>query len=42
MTGISFGSLDDIPSGPGTNFFKTLRNAFDFDFENVNEGLLFL
>lgn len=38
MSGISFGSLDDVPGGPGNNFLKTLRNALDFDFENDEEG----
>lgn len=38
IDGVSFGSLDDVPSEAGTNFFKSLKNALDFDFEADDEG----
>ncbi|KAJ6341195.1 hypothetical protein OIU78_009381 [Salix suchowensis] len=38
IDGITIGSLDDIPSGPITTFFKSVRNTLDFDFEDDNEG----
>lgn len=41
IDGISIGSLDDIPSGPITTFFKSIRNTLDFDFEEDNEGLFY-
>ena len=38
MNGVSFGSLDDIPGGAGTNFFETLLNSSDFDFKKNNRN----
>ncbi|XVF86335.1 hypothetical protein PTKIN_Ptkin18bG0031200 [Pterospermum kingtungense] len=38
IDGISIGSLDDVPSGAVTTFFKSIRNTLDFDFEDENEG----
>ncbi|KAG8643769.1 protein LPA3 isoform X2 [Manihot esculenta] len=38
IDGISIGSLDDLPSGAVTTFFKSIRNTLDFDFEDDNEG----
>ncbi|XP_034895074.1 protein LPA3 isoform X1 [Populus alba] len=38
IDGITIGSLDDIPSGPITTFFKSVRNTLDFDFEDDSEG----
>ncbi|KDP41966.1 hypothetical protein JCGZ_26984 [Jatropha curcas] len=38
IDGITIGSLDDVPSGPVTTFFKSIRNTLDFDFEDNNEG----
>ncbi|CAK7336315.1 unnamed protein product [Dovyalis caffra] len=38
IDGITIGSLDDVPSGPVTTFFKSVRNTLDFDFEDENEG----
>lgn len=38
INGITVGCLDDIPSGPVTSFFKSVRNTLDFDFEDDNEG----
>ncbi|EEF49227.1 conserved hypothetical protein [Ricinus communis] len=38
IDGITIGSLDDVPSGPVSNFFKSVRNTLDFDFEDDNEG----
>ncbi|XP_008812712.2 protein LOW PSII ACCUMULATION 3, chloroplastic isoform X1 [Phoenix dactylifera] len=35
--GVSLGSLDDVPSGPVTNFFRSIRNTLDFDFADDNE-----
>nr|XP_019710914.1 protein LOW PSII ACCUMULATION 3, chloroplastic isoform X2 [Elaeis guineensis] len=35
--GVSFGSLDDVPSGPVTTFFRSIRNTLDFDFADDNE-----
>lgn len=35
---VTFGSLDDIPSGPVTSFFKSIRNTLDFDFNDDTEG----
>ncbi|CAB4303493.1 unnamed protein product [Prunus armeniaca] len=35
---ITIGSLDDVPGGPVTNFFRSIRNTLDFDFEDENEG----
>ncbi|KAK4488886.1 hypothetical protein RD792_004676 [Penstemon davidsonii] len=37
IDGVTIGSLDDVPSGPVTNFFKSIRNTLDFDFEDENE-----
>ncbi|KAI3455226.1 hypothetical protein Pfo_011889 [Paulownia fortunei] len=36
--GITVGSLDDVPSGPVTTFFKSIRDTLDFDFVDENEG----
>ncbi|KAI3442510.1 DUF1995 domain-containing protein [Psidium guajava] len=38
IDGITVASLDDVPSGPVTTFFKSVRNTLDFDFEDENEG----
>lgn len=38
IDGVSFGSLDDIPSSGGSNFLKSLQSAFDFDFGEEEEG----
>ncbi|XP_057968746.1 protein LPA3 isoform X6 [Malania oleifera] len=38
IDGVTIGSLDDVPSGPITAFFKSMRNTLDFDFEDDNEG----
>ncbi|XP_039052373.1 protein LOW PSII ACCUMULATION 3, chloroplastic-like [Hibiscus syriacus] len=38
VDGISIGSLDDVPSGAVTTFFKSIKNTPDFDFEDENEG----
>ncbi|KAF7850492.1 hypothetical protein BT93_L5443 [Corymbia citriodora subsp. variegata] len=38
IDGITVGSLDDVPSGPVTTFFKSMRNTLDFDYEDENEG----
>lgn len=38
IDGVTIGSLDDVPSGPVTTFFKSVRNTLDFDFEDENEG----
>ncbi|KAK8581319.1 hypothetical protein V6N13_144348 [Hibiscus sabdariffa] len=38
IDGISIGSLDDVPSGAVTTFFKSIKNTLDFDFEDENEG----
>ncbi|KAK9922960.1 hypothetical protein M0R45_031396 [Rubus argutus] len=35
---ISIGSLDDVPGGPVTTFFRSIRNTLDFDFKDENEG----
>ncbi|WOL05326.1 protein LOW PSII ACCUMULATION 3, chloroplastic [Canna indica] len=35
--GVTIGSLDDIPSGPVTSFFKSIRNTLDFDFADETE-----
>lgn len=35
---ITIGSLDDVPSGAVTTFFKSIRNTLDFDFEDDSEG----
>ncbi|CAA6666651.1 unnamed protein product [Spirodela intermedia] len=34
---VSIGSLDDVPGGPVTSFFRSLRNTLDFDFPDENE-----
>ncbi|RYR10269.1 hypothetical protein Ahy_B05g078731 isoform C [Arachis hypogaea] len=41
IDGITIGSLDDVPAGPMTSFFRSVRNTLDFDFEDENEGLFF-
>ncbi|XP_022885655.1 protein LOW PSII ACCUMULATION 3, chloroplastic isoform X1 [Olea europaea var. sylvestris] len=38
IDGITVGSLDDVPSGPVTTFFKSIRDTLDFDFEDENEA----
>ncbi|KAK1321691.1 hypothetical protein QJS10_CPA03g02436 [Acorus calamus] len=40
IAGVSISSLDDVPVGPVTSFFKSIRRTLDFDFvdENENEG----
>lgn len=38
IDGITIGSLDDVPAGAVTSFFRSLRNTLDFDFEDENEG----
>ncbi|XP_017979343.1 PREDICTED: protein LOW PSII ACCUMULATION 3, chloroplastic isoform X4 [Theobroma cacao] len=38
IDGISIGSLDDVPSGAVTTFFKSIKNTLDFDFQDENEG----
>lgn len=38
IDGITIGSLDDVPAGPMTSFFRSVRNTLDFDFEDDNEG----
>lgn len=38
IDGVTIGSLDDVPSGPVTKFFRSIRNTLDFDFEDDNEG----
>ncbi|XP_055832670.1 protein LPA3 [Solanum dulcamara] len=38
IDGITIGSLDDIPGGAVTTFFRSVRNTLDFDFEDENEG----
>lgn len=38
IDGITVGSLDDVPSGPVTTFFKSIRDTLDFDFVDENEG----
>ncbi|KAI6689817.1 hypothetical protein NL676_026645 [Syzygium grande] len=38
IDGITVASLDDVPSGPVTTFFKSVRNTLDFDYEDENEG----
>ncbi|KAG6390681.1 hypothetical protein SASPL_148420 [Salvia splendens] len=37
IDGVTIGSLDDIPSGPVTSFFKSIRDTLDFDFVDENE-----
>ncbi|KAI3802601.1 hypothetical protein L1987_30740 [Smallanthus sonchifolius] len=37
VEGVTIGSLDDIPAGPVSSFFKSIRNTLDFDFEDENE-----
>uniref|UniRef100_J3L8Z1 DUF1995 domain-containing protein n=2 Tax=Oryza brachyantha TaxID=4533 RepID=J3L8Z1_ORYBR len=34
---VTVGSLDDVPSGPVNNFFKSIRDTLDFDFAEDNE-----
>lgn len=38
IDGITIGSLDDVPSSGVKNFFSSIRNTLDFDFEDDNEG----
>ncbi|XP_063935964.1 protein LPA3 isoform X2 [Daucus carota subsp. sativus] len=35
--GISLGSLDDVPAGAVTTFFRSITKTLDFDFEDDNE-----
>ncbi|OAY83815.1 protein LOW PSII ACCUMULATION 3, chloroplastic [Ananas comosus] len=35
--GVTIASLDDIPGGPVSNFFKSVRRTLDFDFADENE-----
>ncbi|TKY64635.1 LOW PSII ACCUMULATION 3 protein [Spatholobus suberectus] len=37
IDGITIGSLDDVPAGPMSSFFRSVRNTLDFDFEDDNE-----
>ncbi|MFS7950970.1 hypothetical protein Hanom_Chr07g00589511 [Helianthus anomalus] len=37
VDGITIGSLDNIPAGPVSSFFKSTRNTLDFDFDDENE-----
>lgn len=37
IDGITIGSLDDVPGSAVTNFFKSIRDTLDFDFEDENE-----
>ncbi|XP_039144437.1 protein LOW PSII ACCUMULATION 3, chloroplastic [Dioscorea cayenensis subsp. rotundata] len=34
---VSLASLDDLPSGPVTTFFKSIRSTLDFDFADTDE-----
>ncbi|XP_074286052.1 protein LPA3 [Silene latifolia] len=36
--GLTVGSLDDVPGGAVSSFFRSIRNTLDFDFEDENEG----
>ncbi|XP_021776146.1 protein LOW PSII ACCUMULATION 3, chloroplastic-like [Chenopodium quinoa] len=38
IDGITIGSLDDVPGGAVSNFFNSIRDTLDFDFEDDNEG----
>ncbi|EPS59662.1 hypothetical protein M569_15143, partial [Genlisea aurea] len=38
VEGLCVGSLDDVPAGPVTKFFKSVRDTLDFDFVDQNEG----
>ncbi|XP_051135200.1 protein LPA3 isoform X2 [Andrographis paniculata] len=38
IEGITIGSLDDVPSGAVTTFFKSLRDTFDFEFGDEDEA----
>ncbi|XP_021717119.1 protein LOW PSII ACCUMULATION 3, chloroplastic [Chenopodium quinoa] len=38
IDGITIGSLDDVPGGAVSNFFNSIRDTLDFDFEDENEG----
>lgn len=35
--GVTIASLDDVPSGPVSAFFRSIRNTLDFDFADDNE-----
>ncbi|KAL3633124.1 Protein lpa3 [Castilleja foliolosa] len=37
IDGITVGSLDDVPSGAVSTFFKSIRDTLDFDFVDENE-----
>ncbi|KAL9231959.1 hypothetical protein vseg_007117 [Gypsophila vaccaria] len=36
--GITLGSLDDVPGGAVSSFFRSIRDTLDFDFDDENEG----
>lgn len=38
IDGITIVSLDDVPGGAVTTFFRSIRNTLDFDFDDENEG----
>lgn len=38
IDGITIVSLDDLPGGAVTTFFRSIRNTLDFDFDDENEG----
>ncbi|KGN45217.1 protein LOW PSII ACCUMULATION 3, chloroplastic [Cucumis sativus] len=38
IDGITVSSLDDVPAGAVTSFFRSVRNTLDFDFEDDNAG----
>ncbi|KAK6147862.1 hypothetical protein DH2020_018774 [Rehmannia glutinosa] len=40
IDGITVGSLDDVPSGAVTSFFKSIRDTLDFDFVDENEEFI--
>ncbi|KAJ0963877.1 hypothetical protein J5N97_028999 [Dioscorea zingiberensis] len=35
--GVTLATLDDVPSGPVTTFFKSIRSTLDFDFADADE-----
>ncbi|KNA24704.1 hypothetical protein SOVF_012830 [Spinacia oleracea] len=37
IDGITIGSLDDVPGDAVSNFFNSIRDTLDFDFEDENE-----
>ncbi|KAL2936596.1 Protein LOW PSII ACCUMULATION 3 chloroplastic [Bienertia sinuspersici] len=38
IDGVSICSLDDVPGGAVSSFFRSIRDTLDFDFEDENEG----